>query len=187
MNERANFFSILSERLATQALACIILLIIIGLLTVLLVVTGGNLNDALWYVLYIGLALITGIAFWIIAPGGTGEVTIPVLGIKLVGSAATGAAFIILMHSFLPPRDYAIITLPEKHQDKSFIPKDNDSVELTEISTETYLVKFDGNKTKAKFKAEQIDPDGQGFSLYEFTVDRSGKILDIQKIKERLR
>lgn len=185
MKTRANFFSILSDRLATQALAFVILLIIIGLLTALLIFTGGNLNDALWSVLYIGLALITGIAFWIITPGGTSEIKIPLLGIKLVGSAATGAAFIILMNLYFPPRDYAIITLPEKHQDNTFLPKNNDSVELTRISTESYLVKFNGKKTKSKFKAEQLDPDGEKYSFYEFTVDRNGKIHCIKIIKER--
>jgi len=186
MTRRGNLLSILAERFTTQALAFSIFLIVIVLLTVLLIATGGNLNDALWSVLYIGLALITGISFWIITPGATSEVRIPILGIKLVGSAATGAAFIILMNMYFPPRDYALITLPPKHQDNSFDVVNTDHwIVETRISKQRRLVEFVGNQREARFRAEQLTPDGQGLNTYEFTIDRNGKIKNIQKITER--
>jgi hypothetical protein len=113
-------------------------------------------------------------------------VEIKLLGIKLGGSAAIGAAFIILVHSYFPPRDYAIITLPEEHRDKNFYPRSNDSVRCTRISTGRYLVEFTGNESNAKFIAKQLDPTGSAFNIYEFTVNRNGIIKNID-YKERLR
>ena len=186
MTRRGNLLSRLVERFTMQALAFCIWLIVIVLMAALLITTGGNLNDALWSVLYIGLALITGIAFWIVTPGAKSEVGIPKLGIKLAGSAATGAAFIIIVNFYLPPRDYAITTLPLQHQDKSFHQVNpDDSMKVTRINLQRYLVEFVGNKRADKFRAEQLTPDGQAWNSYEFTVDMNWKIKDIRDITER--
>lgn len=49
-----------------------------------------------WLLLLVGVALVTGMVFWLITPGAEGELNLTQLGLKLTGGAAIGAGFMLL-------------------------------------------------------------------------------------------
>jgi hypothetical protein len=74
-----------------------LLAVILFLLVVQRVSTGGfstGRNDSI--LLLVGVALFTGIAFWLVTPGAEGTVDLKQLGIHLGGGAGIGAAFMLL-------------------------------------------------------------------------------------------
>lgn len=77
------------------------LFVCLGILTALYVSNGGNFLPAHWVALKVGVALITGIAFWTFT-ASSGEFTWKDWGLKLGGGAAVGAAFMILAHYITP-------------------------------------------------------------------------------------
>lgn len=86
-------------------LATAILLICLTLIVVMFAVTGGYFLAAHWTAFYVGVALLTGLAFWLFTDT-RGEFTNKRLGILLVGGGGIGACFMILAH-FLTPVDVA--------------------------------------------------------------------------------
>lgn len=157
-------------------------LVILGVITALVVVlfatSDGYLNRAGWVLLYVGVGLISGIAFWLATPGATGEVDLKKIGVKLGGGAGIGAGFMLLA-DFLaatPPR-HVIVEIPEGNRNPTFSIYEADSgIEVTEISGQRLLVEFKGDQEAGWFRAEQLAPGARGFSKYECEVTRAGRI-----------
>ncbi len=91
----------------------ILIVIVLMLLASLLIYRGDSFNRPHWVSLYAGIAVVTGLSFWIYAPGSTGEVTIKEIGIKLGGGAAVGAAFMLLAWWLTPLTDVLIVDVPD--------------------------------------------------------------------------
>ena len=90
-----------------------LILLMIGLIGWMVSALGGHLAPAHWALLYVGIALVTGIAFWTIT-GSTGQVTLNVaqVALRLGGGAAIGAAFMLIAYSLVATNDpYVIVPL----------------------------------------------------------------------------
>jgi hypothetical protein len=90
-----------------------LILLIIGLLAWMVTALGGRLAPAHWSLLYVGIALVTGIAFWTLTTS-TGEVTLTreQVALKLGGGAAIGAAFMYMAYWFNSGGDpYVVVPL----------------------------------------------------------------------------
>jgi hypothetical protein len=131
-----------------------LILIILALETALFRSKEGDLDKAEWVVLYVGVALVTGIAFWILTPGSTGEVTVEHLGIKLGGGAAIGAAFMLLSNfvSEEPP-NYRVFPEDDRCEQIEPAVTEEDGVEAIEIEKDeeslkvkSWLVEFKSSK-----------------------------------------
>ena len=90
-----------------------LIVIVLVLLAILLVYRADSFSRPHWVSLYAGIAVVTGLAFWIYAPGSTGEVTVKELGIKLGGGAAVGAAFMLLAWWLTPLTEVLIVDVPD--------------------------------------------------------------------------
>ena len=131
-----------------------LILIILALETALFLTKEGDLDKAGWVVLYVGVALVTGIAFWILTPGSTGEVTVEHLGIRLGGGAAIGAAFILLSNfvSEEPPTHRVFLVDDKCEQiDPAVIEEDGvNAIELEKdeesLKVKRWLVEFKAPK-----------------------------------------
>lgn len=90
----------------------LVAMLIILLLAVLLTARGGILQRAEWVALYVGVALVTGIVFWLVAPGGKSELSMPQYGMRLGGGAAVGAIFMLIAHKITPGPEIRAFELP---------------------------------------------------------------------------
>src|SRR5258708_36372718 len=90
-----------------------LILLIIVLIAWMVAALGGRLAPAHWSLLYVGIALVTGIAFWTLT-ASTGEfnLTREQIAIKLGGGAAIGASFMYLAYWFNSGGDpYVVVPL----------------------------------------------------------------------------
>ncbi len=117
-----------------------LILIILALETALFLTKEGDLDKAEWVVLYVGVALVTGIAFWILTPGSTGEVTVEHLGIRLGGGAAIGAAFVLLSNfvSEEPP-NHRVFLVDDKCEQIDPAVIEQDGVSAIELEKDEVL------------------------------------------------
>lgn len=152
-----------------------LILIILALETALFLSKEGDLDKAEWVVLYVGVALVTGIAFWILTPGSTGEVTVEHLGIRLGGGAAIGATFILLSNFVSEdPPNYRVFPVDDECEqiDPRVIEEDGVSASELEkdeesLKVKSWLVKFDA--TKGYFVTSSPYPSPGGTVRHDVT------------------
>jgi hypothetical protein len=82
--------------------------VFVALEVLMLVSTRGELTRAFWVVLYVGVGIVTGVLFWILTPGSTGEFNFKGV-LKLTGGAAIGAAFMYLAYWLTIPTSTEVI------------------------------------------------------------------------------
>lgn len=154
--------AIMHKRLLRHGLFIVILLIIA--VAIMLIVTGGHLNRAFEIVLYICVALVTGILFWLFTPGSTGDLDFKKLGIKLGGGAAIGASFMLLAWYLTEPNlNYVVIPKP------SYIPQ-----EFTIINQSSQEINDVGEvRTKG----------GKQYLYIEFRDGKDEGIIDLNYLK----
>src|SRR5262245_1935824 len=95
--------------------------------------TGGRLARAHWVVLYVGVAVFTGVVFWLVTPGSTGSLKFAALGIKLGGGAAIGAAFMLLAWKLSAPTSSSIVVPVPSEIPSDFTIKNLSPTDLSDL------------------------------------------------------
>lgn len=157
--------------------------IIILLLAVMLVTTGGHLTRAYEIVLLVGIALVTGISFWLLTPGSTGTVEVKEIGIRLGGGAAIGAAFMILawwLTSGLP--SYVVVpvpaSIPSEFVIRNLTPEEIADVgEVHTITNNRMLyVAFQPKRESGTIELRHLKPGEAKFSAPLYIITVKGEI-----------
>lgn len=91
-----------STKPASIAVGIAVLLILIGLTVVLFRYARDRFYPQYWVAFYVSVALITGLSFWLLTAGATGEYTNSRLGLRLGGGAGIGACFMVLARVLTP-------------------------------------------------------------------------------------
>lgn len=163
--------------------ALVMVLVFVVLNTLMLVATGGYLARAHWFVLVVSVGIVTGILFWTLTPGSTGEVNLPELGIRLCGGAAIGAAFMLLAwYLTSPAKNEAVIPL------SATLPPD---IEMVNLSTEAIAtlgevrtlggrrmiyVQFSDEAEAGTILVRHLNTDLVEFVEREYRVTRDGRL-----------
>ena len=93
--------------------ALLVVFVILALIVAMIWSTEGDLSRAHMILLYVGVAIITGILFWHFTPGSTGQFDLKQLGIRLGGGAAIGASFMVLAWWLtVPETTTALVFIP---------------------------------------------------------------------------
>lgn len=137
---------------------------LIGLLGVLYWAEDGYPSALGWVFAYVGVALITGIAFWALT-GSTGDLTLPQIGLRLGGGAAIGAGFMLLAHSLTPQtdRDRLIeIQVPDAGGNVYLVPKATQGCRVEQIShSGRFIALLDEGAKSAQFSVRYHGTDGR--------------------------
>ena len=160
--------------------------VIVLLLTVMLAMTGGELLRSHWVVLYVGVALVSGILFWVLTPGSSGEVDLKELGIKLGGGAAIGQAFMLLAWTLTRNQDQDFVVpipadVPEKVQLKNLTTAAlSDVGEVRTTGGRRFLyVEFRPGQEVGRVSLIYPDPPNESFIARTFEVTTGGAITEI--------
>lgn len=169
-------------------------LLIPGLLVVFVIVileaimlwgTSGRLTRAYEIVLYIGVAIVTGVLFWLLTPGSQGELNFTQLGIRLGGGAAIGASFMLLAW-YLTDQDtnHVVVPVPPGVPAEFNIENQTpnglaDVGEVRSVSGRHYLyVEFQPGQDQGDLSLKYLNPN-EGFITSSYRVTRDGVISKI--------
>ncbi len=163
---------------------------LIALEAIMIWATGGRLRQAHEVALYIGVALITGIAFWLFTPGSTGELNLPELGIKLGGGAAIGAIFMLLASWLTSPAiQHVVVPVPaEIPQQFTMHNLSPDSIrelgELRTVSGNRFLfAEFWAKEEEGAFQLTHLSNEGAAFKNPTYRIGLDG-VLQRQNDEE---
>lgn len=174
-------------------------LLLLVLLIVVWLSADGTPMD--WVFFYVLVALLTGVLFWTVTPGSTGEVTVQQLGIRLGGGAAIGAAFMLLAHWLTPAppppaSDVALVSLnlPDSVRTSPVLKVANfdeasfshEPVLLPCAGTKRQaLVQFKEGASEGWFRVSAVVPPGKRISV-EYTVSRGGEAQQSEPVEETI-
>ena len=149
--------------------ATLTVLVIVSLLAGLMGSTKGRLNQAQWFVLCVGTALVAGILFWSLTES-TGELTFEKAGIKLGGGAAIGGAFMLLAWQLASSQriqrftqSFVIVNLPEKAiTSTTYIPDHSPDILIYPLPDgKRVLVEFREGINEGWFVTEHLSKDAK--------------------------
>ncbi len=160
----------------TQILGVCVVIVLLSLLALL--ISQVEIFELPHYLLlFTGIALTSGILFWILTPGSSGQLNNERLGIKLGGGAGIGAAMMALSlwgyAEFVESdRNYVLFPLPDRIQEPFSI-----NVEDRRLIAEIAQVKIDGDSyIYIEFQNEAIT----GGEAASFTISYVNDLLKIE-------
>ena len=180
-----NWFSTMTPN---QFFGTVFLFILVALLVWLRIATEGFASNLDWVLFYVGIALVTGIAFWVYTPGSQGTLNLPQFGIHLGGGAAIGASFMLLAVLFVPKADPdVVVALPEQVRSPTVKVLKYDHEKLVTVSMIPKLpgnvfVRFHDGEEQGWFWTWDVQPGKQVETKY--SVTRSGRIQFVKKKEE---
>jgi hypothetical protein len=157
---------------------CALIAVVIGLLVWQNVATQGQFRgrgDQI--LLLIGVALVTGVAFWLITRS-QGELNLPQLGIRLVGGAGIGAGFMYLAWKLTSPADTHVIVQLRSHTPLTRV-SDYDAATIKDVTilrhrqeapSDRALVEFQEGKERGRFTTLHLVGSKQVPTVYEVTT-----------------
>lgn len=158
---------------------------IIALEAVMLWATGGHLTRAHQIVLYIGVAIVTGVVFWLLTPGSTGELDFKQLGIRLGGGAAIGASFMLLAWWLTDPEvNHTVVPVPSAiAQDftiENLSPNDLADVgEVRTISNRRYLyAEFRPGHERGDIRINHLEDGATAMNTSAYQISLDGELID---------
>ena len=162
----------------------IITIVIIVLETVMLIKTNGVLTQAYQIVLYVGVAIVTGVVFWTLTPGTSGLINFKQLGIRLGGGAAIGASFMLLAWWLTVPKfNFAVIptpsNIPEDFSLANVSPENiSDIGELRTISKRRYIfAEFRSNKEIGEINLQHLNASKNRLENSIYVITLQGDFL----------
>lgn len=109
-------------------------------------------RPAYWILLYVGVALLTGLLFWTFTPGGTATADLKQIGIRLTGGAAVGLAFMLVAAWLTPTPSVMIVELPERftayHRPD---PEPSASIDVVRMSEHELVARFRSGADEGRF------------------------------------
>jgi hypothetical protein len=157
-----------------------LILLVIVLLIWQRVATGGHITGRQdWLLLCVGVALVTGVAFWLATPGAQGELSLPKLGIRLAGGAGIGACFMVLAWGLTRETPSTVIVPLEagsrQHDYPVVIGHDTDNLDLVYLLRPDYrvLVEFKDGRERGWFQTKHLEQGGK-FVVLKYKVTRAG-------------
>jgi len=160
-----------------------VVFVIIALEVLMLAFTRGQLTRAYEIALYIGIAIVTGVIFWLLTPGSTGELELKKLGIKLGGGAAIGAIFMILAHQLtVRETNYVVLPIPAQiHREftiKNLSPGDISNVGQVRTITHKRLlfVEFRPGKEAGTIRLKYFRTNDSKFEEPVYRVTLKGEL-----------
>jgi hypothetical protein len=152
--------------------------VIVALIVLMMATTGGYLTRAQWVLLYVGIALVTGVLFWTITTSEA-EFTATKLGIKLGGGAAIGACFMALANRITAESASSVI-IPLATEDALLGPRiiETDPGVAPEILNDKrrVLTEFRTAKGKGWFIIKALSDDAKGWRWVKYDVTAEGKV-----------
>lgn len=162
----------------------IVISIIIILETVMLIKTNGILTQAYQIVLYVGVAIVTGVVFWTLTPGTSGQINFTQLGIRLGGGAAIGASFMLLAWWLTAPKcNFVVIPTPSNAPEDFLLlnvsPENiSDVGELRTISKRRYIfAEFRSKKEVGEIHFRHLNANENGFEDSAYIITLQGSLL----------
>jgi hypothetical protein len=164
-------------------LGLLVVAVIVALVGVMLWSTQGVLTRAHEIVLFVSVAIVTGVLFWILTPGSSGQLTVKQLGIRLGGGAGIGASFMLLAWwltastanttvvpvPFQIPTDFTIENISPEHL--------ADVGELRTVSKRRFIyAEFRPGHNAGVLRLKYLKPLGGGFEMSTFTVTLAGEL-----------
>ena len=161
--------------------------LVIFLIAIMLILTKGNLNRALWVALWVGVAITSGIIFSVFTTDSTGQIDFKQLGIKLGGGAAIGAAFMLLPWWMTKPDiNYTIIPVPSEIHGPINIENlttnnISDVGELRTVGRKRYLfVDFFDEEEEGKLLLKYSKSNSAEILVNSYFVTIKGKLEKVQ-------
>jgi hypothetical protein len=174
-------------RRLTLATGFVFLFAMVAIGMMLFAVTGGGFLPAHWVAFYILVALVTGLAFWLIT-GATGEFSWKDLGWKLTGGAAIGIIFMFAAHKLTPepPPNVRVIEVVIGNGIEPFIAGfENGTSRVIRIPNEPrYLVEFREGAMTGEVHFRYLGPNGERVTR-TYTVPRVGVMGEPRETTEK--
>jgi len=169
----------------------LVVFVIIVLEALMLWQTNGHLTRAYQIVLYTGVAIVTGVLFWLLTPGSMGEVDLKQLGIRLGGGAAIGAAFMLLAWFLTDPETNHVVApvpfgIPQEFTIHNQSPNDLADVgEVRTISGRRYLyAEFRSGHDEGILNLKHLRAGSAGFSTPSYQITLEGELIVIADTPE---
>jgi len=168
----------------------VLIFIIIGLITILYVKTGGRFNRAQWFIMFVAVAMVTGLSFWIFTES-SGKLEVKKIGLELGGGAAIGAGFMLLawgivsskkFQKFISP--FAIIGIPIEKYSKIFrlIDKSNEITNAQILAGGSrILFEFREGYFSGSIVVRHFTADYTKIEDIDYHIDRAGRIKPSSK------
>ena len=184
----ANFINIAEFIAKCEPLGGIALIFtIIGLIVLLYIKTGGRFNRAQWFIVFVAVAMVTGLSFWIFTES-SGKVAVK--GVELGGGAAIGAGFMLLswgiissdkFHKFLLP--FTIVVIPTEKYSKLYrlVDKSSEIVNNQDLPGGRMLFEFGEGHFAGSIKLRHFTADFNKFEDVRYRIDRAGRIKPLYK------
>ncbi|HLN29974.1 MAG TPA: hypothetical protein VK395_19690 [Gemmataceae bacterium] len=162
-----------------------LILLVIGLLAWQRISTHGFIAGRQdWVLLLIGVALVTGMVFWLVTPGAEGELNLAHLGLKLTGGAAIGAGFMLIAWGLtkISPTTVIVALDQDSLANRPVVRGlDTENIDLAyQLPDQRVLVEFKDGKEHGWFKTEHLEVGGKLVYL-TYKVTRAG--LDGQPVR----
>jgi hypothetical protein len=148
--------------------------------------TDGHLTRAQYIALYSGVAIVTGLLFWQLCPGSTGELNLKQHGIRLTGAAGIGACFILLVYFLTKPEvNYTVVPVPftiaQDFTIENLSPNDlSDVGKVCTISDSRYLLyaKFRPGHERGDIRIKHLEDGASVFSTSKYQITLDGELID---------
>lgn len=147
----------------TLAFAILFLFVLLGIAIFLVLGTSGDFKPPHWVSLYVLVALVAGLGFWLFT-GSSGDFQWKEIGIRLGGGAAIGMAFMLIAHKITPapPPNLRVIEviLPERQEPGAPLYDDGVSRVTRIPGSARYIVEFLEDKMAGNVHFRYLGTDG---------------------------